>query len=42
MAFAMSLCQRVIVLAQGEIIARGVPADIQSNQQVINVYLGQQ
>jgi branched-chain amino acid transport system ATP-binding protein len=42
MAFAMSLCQRVIVLAQGELIAQGVPADIQNNQQVINVYLGQQ
>jgi branched-chain amino acid transport system ATP-binding protein len=42
MVFAMSLCQRVIVLAQGELIAQGVPADIQSNQEVINVYLGQQ
>jgi branched-chain amino acid transport system ATP-binding protein len=40
MAFAMGLCQRVIVLAQGEIIAHGTPAEIQNNQQVINVYLG--
>jgi branched-chain amino acid transport system ATP-binding protein len=40
MAFAMSLCQRVIVLAQGGIIAQGTPAEIQNNQQVINVYLG--
>lgn len=40
MAFAMSLCQRVIVLAQGKIIAQGTPAEIQNNQQVINVYLG--
>ncbi len=41
MAFAMSLCQRVIVLAQGEIIAQGTPAQIQTNEEVINVYLGQ-
>lgn len=40
MAFAMSLCQRIIVLAQGEIIARGTPEQIQANEQVINVYLG--
>lgn len=42
MTFAMGLCQRIIVLAQGEIIARGTPAEIQANQEVINVYLGQQ
>lgn len=42
MAFAMSLCQRIVVLAQGEIIARGTPAEVQANQEVINVYLGQQ
>ncbi len=40
MAFAMGLCQRVIVLAQGEIIARGTPNEIQNNEEVINVYLG--
>ncbi len=40
MAFAMNLCQRILVLAQGELIAQGSPADIQSNEQVINVYLG--
>jgi branched-chain amino acid transport system ATP-binding protein len=40
MAFAMNLCQRVIVLAQGEIIARGTPHEIQNNEEVINVYLG--
>ncbi len=40
MAFAMSLCERILVLAQGELIAQGAPADIQSNEQVINVYLG--
>ena len=40
MAFAVNLCQRILVLAQGELIAQGAPADIQSNEQVINVYLG--
>ena len=42
MSFAMGLCQRVIVLAQGEIIARGTPAEIQADERVINAYLGQE
>ncbi|MFN3308391.1 MAG: ABC transporter ATP-binding protein [Anaerolineales bacterium] len=42
MRFAMNLCQRIVVLAQGEIIAEGVPAEIQNNEKVINAYLGQE
>lgn len=42
MRFAMNLCQRVIVLSQGEIIAQGSPAEIQNNERVINAYLGQE
>lgn len=42
MRFAMNLCQRVVVLAQGEIIAQGSPAEIQNNARVINAYLGQE
>ena len=40
MEFVMSLCDRIIVLAEGEIIAEGKPEDIRANQQVIDAYLG--
>ncbi|MGB9639294.1 MAG: ABC transporter ATP-binding protein [Anaerolineales bacterium] len=42
MRFAMSLCNRIIVLAQGKIIAQGSPTEIQLNEKVINAYLGQE
>ncbi len=40
MEFVMSLCTRIIVLAEGQIIAEGAPDEIRSNQQVIDAYLG--
>lgn len=40
MEFVMSLCTRIIVLAEGAIIAEGSPDEIRSNQTVIDAYLG--
>jgi len=42
MTFAMSLCQRIVVLAQGEIIAQGPPEQVRHDERVINAYLGQE
>ncbi|HLN38613.1 MAG TPA: ABC transporter ATP-binding protein [Xanthobacteraceae bacterium] len=40
MEFVMALCTRVLVLAEGRIIAEGAPHEIRRNPVVIDAYLG--
>lgn len=40
MDFVMSLCSRVVVLAEGQVLATGTPAEVRANQAVIDAYLG--
>ena len=40
MEFVMSLCTRILVLAEGRIIAQGTPDQVRGNHDVIEAYLG--
>jgi branched-chain amino acid transport system ATP-binding protein len=41
MKMVMGVSDRIVCLAQGRVIARGTPAEIQSNPEVIRAYLGE-
>ena len=41
MEFVMALCTRILVLAEGRIIAEGAPEAIRNDRRVIEAYLGQ-
>ena len=42
MSLVMNICERILVLDYGELIAQGLPLEIRNNPQVIKAYLGEE
>ena len=42
MSLVMKICERLLVLDYGELIAQGLPEEIRNNPQVIKAYLGEE
>lgn len=40
MPFVMGLCQEIVVLNRGTVLARGTPAEVRGNADVLDAYLG--
>jgi len=40
MDFVQQLCHRVMVMVEGRVLAIGTPAEIRTNKQVLDAYLG--
>ena len=40
MPFVMGLCQQIVVLHRGAVLAQGTPADVRGNPAVLDAYLG--
>ena len=40
MDFVMDLCHRILVMAEGKVMALGTPAEIRANREVLDAYLG--
>jgi len=36
----MGLCQQIVVLHRGAVLAQGTPADVRGNPAVLDAYLG--